>query len=122
MGSAAVVTAVVRRCPRDRGEGTLKEGIVDDVAFVIFTFDDPVAGIGLALAGIGEDKGGVGALGGVDKQGSTGAKRVPEALPPALFCRQNLFQQFACKKSVIVFVKFRKDHVCFKRFIIGVEA
>jgi len=42
----------------------------------------------------------VGALGGIDKQGSTGTKRVHETLPPALICRRNLFQQFVCKKSV----------------------
>ena len=103
------MATLLRGFPGNGSEGALEEGVVDDVAFVIFAFDDPVARIGLALSGVGEDESGVGALGGVDEQGSTGAKRVHETLPPALFCRRNLFQQFGCKKTVIVFVEFRKD-------------
>ena len=105
---AAIVSAFARGFPWDRGEGALEEGVVDDVAFVIFAFDDPVARIGFALSGVGVDKGEVETLCGVDEKGSAGAKRVHEALLPALFCRRNLFQQFVCKKGVIVFVNFRK--------------
>ena len=47
---AAVVAAFVGRLPGDRGEGALEERVVYDVALVIFTFDDPVAGIGFALS------------------------------------------------------------------------
>jgi len=52
--------------PRDSGEGALEEGIVDDVALAIFAFDDPVAGVGFALSGVGEDQGGVETLCGVN--------------------------------------------------------
>ena len=44
----------------------MEEGVVDDVAFVILTFDDPVAGVGFALSRVGEDEGGVEALRSVD--------------------------------------------------------
>jgi hypothetical protein len=47
---AAVVAAFVRRLPGNWGEGALEEGVVYDVSLVIFTFDDPVAGIGFALS------------------------------------------------------------------------
>lgn len=107
--SATVVTAFIGRVPSDRSKSALEEGVVDDVAFVVFAFDDPVAGIGFALPGVGKDGGGVETLCGVDEKGPAGAKRVHEALLPALFCRRNLFHQFGCKKAVIVFVKFRKD-------------
>ena len=74
------MAAFARGFPGDRGKGALEEGVVDDVALVIFSFDDPVAGIGFALSGVGEDEGGVEALRGVDEKGSAGAKRVHEAL------------------------------------------
>ena len=61
-GLAAVVTAFVGGLPGDGGKGALKEGVIDDVALVIFAFDDPVAGVGFALSGVGEDHGGVLAL------------------------------------------------------------
>jgi hypothetical protein len=63
---AAVVATLVRRLPGDGSEGALEEGVVDDVAFVIFAFDDPIAGVGFALTRVGEDEGGVEALRGVD--------------------------------------------------------
>src|SRR6267154_2615316 len=64
----AVVAALAGGLPGDRGKGALEEGVVDDVALVIFSFDDPVAGIGFALSGVGEDEGGVEALDGVDEK------------------------------------------------------
>jgi len=72
------VAPFVGRLPGDRGEGALEEGVVYDVALVIFTFDDPVAGIGFALSGVGEDGGGVEALRCVDEKGPAGTKRVHE--------------------------------------------
>jgi hypothetical protein len=60
--------------PGDRSEGALEEGVVDDVALVVFTFDDPVAGIGLALSGVGEDGSRLGALRGVNEKRSASAK------------------------------------------------
>jgi hypothetical protein len=70
------VAAFAGRLPWDRGKGALEEAVVDDVALAVFTFDDPVAGIGFALAGVGEDQGGVEALGGVYEKRSAGAERV----------------------------------------------
>ena len=52
--------------PRDGGKGALEEGVVDDVSLAIFAFNDPIAGIGFALSGVGEDEGGVEALRSVD--------------------------------------------------------
>ena len=63
---AAVVTAFGGGLPGDRGEGALKEAVVDDVTFTIFAFDDPVAGIGFALSRVCEDEDGVKALRGID--------------------------------------------------------
>src|SRR3981189_2399250 len=77
---AAVVAAFARGLPGDRGKGALEEGVVDDVALVIFSFDDPVAGIGFSLSGVGKDDGGAEALRGVDEKRSAGAKRVHETL------------------------------------------
>jgi hypothetical protein len=77
---AAVVAAFPGGLPGDRRKGALEEGVVDDISFVIFAFDDPVAGIGFSLSGVGEDEGGVEALRGVDEKGPAGAKRVHETL------------------------------------------
>ena len=63
---AAVVATFARWFPRDGSKGALEEGVVDDVAFVILAFDDPVAGVSFALSGVGEDEGGVEALRSVD--------------------------------------------------------
>jgi len=88
---AAVVAAVARGLPGDRGKGALEESVVDDVALVIFSFDDPVAGVGFALPGVGEDDGGAEALCGVDEKRSTGAKCVHQTLLAALSRRQRYF-------------------------------
>ena len=61
-GLASVVTPFFGGLPGDGGKGALEEGVIHDVALVIFAFDDPVAGIGFALSGICEDDGGVLAL------------------------------------------------------------
>jgi hypothetical protein len=66
----------------------LKEGVVDDVALVIFAFDDPVAGVGFAMAGVGKDGGGLRALRGVYEKRSAGPKGVHFSSPGGLFCRQ----------------------------------
>jgi hypothetical protein len=75
-GLAAVVAAFARGFPWNRCEGALEEGVVDDVTFAVFALDDPVAGIGFTLAGIGEDDRRVEALGGVYEKRSAGAERV----------------------------------------------
>jgi hypothetical protein len=72
----AVVTAFVRWLPWDGSEGALEEGVVDDVALVVFAFDDPVAGKGFALAGVGKDDGRLLALRGIDEKRSAGPKGV----------------------------------------------
>jgi hypothetical protein len=96
---AAVVAAFARGLPGDRGKGALEEGVVDDVALVIFSFDDPVAGIGFALSGVGENEGGAKALRGVDEKGPAGAKRVHETLLAALFRRQRYFSISCIRKA-----------------------
>ena len=70
------MAAFVGGLPWDWGKGALEKGVVDDVALVVLAFNDPVAGIGFALSGVGEDDGGVEALGGVYEKRSAGAKRV----------------------------------------------
>ena len=108
-GSAAVVTAFIGWFPWDRGEGALEEGVVDDVTLVVFAFDDPVAGVGFALAGVGVDQSGVETLCGVDEKGSAGSKGVHESLfLTALFRRRRVFQHLRRKKCVTVFVDFHK--------------
>ena len=77
---AAVVAAFARRLPGDGGKSALEEGVVDDVTLVVFAFDDPVAGIGFALAGVSEDEGGVEALSRIYKKWSAGAKGVHQSL------------------------------------------
>jgi hypothetical protein len=74
------VATLLRGFPGNGSEGALEEGVVDDVAFVILTFDNPIAGIGFALSRVGEDKSRVDALGGIDKKGPAGAKRVHETV------------------------------------------
>ena len=62
-------------------EGALEEGVVDDVALVVFAFDDPVARVGFTLAAIGEDGGGLGALCGVYEKRSASTKGVQFSSP-----------------------------------------
>jgi hypothetical protein len=80
-GLAAVVSSFVRGLPGDGGEGALEEGVVDDVALVVFAFDDPVAGVDFALAGVGEDGRRLSALRGVYEDRSAGAKGVHVSSP-----------------------------------------
>ena len=61
-GLASVVTPFFGGLPGDGGKGSLEEGVIHDVALVIFAFDDPVAGVSFALSGVCEDDGGVLAL------------------------------------------------------------
>jgi hypothetical protein len=77
----AVVAAFGRWFPRDRGKGALEEGVVYDVALVVFAFDDPVAGKGFALAGVSEDDGRLLALRGIDEKRSAGPKGVHKKSP-----------------------------------------
>jgi hypothetical protein len=106
---AAVVAAFLGGLPGNGGKGALEKSVVDDIALVIFAFDDPVAGVGFALSGVGEDRGGVEALRGVDEKRSARAKGVHQALLTALFCRQDLSQHRAHKRGIIGFEKVRKD-------------
>jgi hypothetical protein len=102
------VAAFAGRFPGDRSKGALEEGVVDDVAFVIFSFDDPVAGIGFALSGVCEDEGGVEALGGLDEKGSAGAKRAHEIFSGGIMSPPKTFQHLKHKKGISVFDEFRK--------------
>lgn len=71
---AAVVASFVRGLPGDGCKGALEESVVHYVALVVFTFDDPVAGKDFALAGIGEDDGGMRALCRSYQKGSAGTE------------------------------------------------
>lgn len=75
------MASFVRRIPWDGNEGALEEGVIDDVALAIFAFDDPVAGKDFALASVGEDEGGIGALLCVYQKRSAGAKGVQSSSP-----------------------------------------
>ena len=77
----AVVATFVGWIPWDRSEGALEEGVIDDVALVIFALDDPVAGKDFALTGVGEDEGGICALFSVYQKGSAGPKAVQSSSP-----------------------------------------
>jgi hypothetical protein len=59
----------------------LEEGVVNNVALVVFAFDDPVAGMGVTMAGVGEDGSGLSALGGVYEKRSASAKGVHFSSP-----------------------------------------
>ena len=80
------MAAFAGRLPGNGGKGALEKAVVYDVALAVFAFDDPVAGIGFALAGVGEDQGWVEALGCVDEKRSAGAERVHLTLLSALLC------------------------------------
>lgn len=70
------MSSFVRGLRRDGSEGELEEGVVDDVALVVFAFDDPVSGIGFAMAAVSEDSGGLSALCGIYEKRSAGKKGV----------------------------------------------
>lgn len=76
-----VVAPLVGWLPWDGNEGALEEGVIDDVALVIFALDDPVAGKDFALTGVGEDEGGICALFSVYQKGSAGPKAVQSSSP-----------------------------------------
>jgi hypothetical protein len=65
--AAALPACCLPRVALDRCEGALEEGVVDDVAFSIFTVDDPLTAIHVAKASIGRDGAGMLTLLGVDK-------------------------------------------------------
>ena len=77
----AVLPAFGQGLPGDGGEGALEESVVNNVALVVFSFDDPVAGIGVTRAGAGEDRSGLSALRGVYEKRSAGAKGVHFSAP-----------------------------------------
>ena len=93
------MAAFTRGFPGDWSEGALEEAVVDDVALVVFAFDDPIAGIGFTLAGISKNEGGVEALGGVYQKGSAGAEGVHQTLLSASFCRLIYFSTTFVKKA-----------------------
>ena len=73
----AVVAGFVGVFPGIRLEGSesaLEEGVVYDVAFAVFSADDPVSALDVAEAEVGGDGLVLLALRGVDEQGAAGAK------------------------------------------------
>ena len=85
----AVVASFIGWIPWDGNEGALEEGVIDDVALVIFALDDPIAGKHLALASVGEDEGGICALPCVYQKGPAGAEGVQSISP----CRCRSFRR-----------------------------
>ena len=77
----AVIATFVGWIPWDGNEGALEEGVIDDVALVIFAFYDPVASKDFAFAGVGEDGGGICALLCVYQKGPAGAEGVQSSSP-----------------------------------------
>ena len=77
----AVVASFVGWIPWDGNEGALEEGVIDDIALVIFALDDPVTGEDFALAGVGEDEGGICALFSVYQKRSAGTEGVQSSSP-----------------------------------------
>jgi hypothetical protein len=76
-----VVAPFVGWLPWNGNEGALEEGVVDDVALAIFALDDPVTGEDFALAGVGEDEGGICALFSVYQKRSAGPEGVQSSSP-----------------------------------------
>jgi hypothetical protein len=67
--------------PGDGGEGALEKGVVDDITLVVFAFNDPVAGKGFTMAGVGEEGRWLSALRGVYEKRSSGPKGVHFSSP-----------------------------------------
>ena len=76
-----VVASFIGWIPCDGNEGALEEGVIDDVALVIFAFDDPIAGKDFALTGVGEDKGWIFALLCVYQKRPAGTEGVQSSSP-----------------------------------------
>jgi hypothetical protein len=94
----AVLSPFIRRLPGDGGEGALEERVVDNVALLVFAFDDPVAGVRVSTTASGEEGSGSGALCGVYEKRSAGTKGAHSVLLAALLCRQNYVSTALIKK------------------------
>jgi hypothetical protein len=98
----AVLPPFIRGLPCDGRESALEEGIVDDVVFLVFAFDNPVAGIGFARASVGEDGRDSSALRSVYEKWSAGAKGVHFSSPGGVVMPTELCFHRAHKKTVTV--------------------
>ena len=76
-----VVAPFVGWLPWNGNKGALEEGVIDDIALAIFALDDPVTGEDFALAGVGEDEGGICALFSVYQKRSAGPEGVQSSSP-----------------------------------------
>jgi hypothetical protein len=88
-GSTAVLLSLLGSLPGDRYKRTLEEGVVYDVLFVIFAFNDPVPGPNATLSEIGNDRGIVGALTRFHQQRPTCAKSIHGLAPSVLNTDKN---------------------------------
>ena len=75
------MASLVRRFGAHWCEGALKERVINYIALVVFSFDDPVAGKDLALADIGEEDGSVLTLSCFYEKGSAGPKGLQLSSP-----------------------------------------
>jgi hypothetical protein len=78
------VFSFLYRLPGNRCESTLEEGIVYDVALVIFAFDDPVTRANSMLSQIGNYRGSLSALTRLYQQRSSRSKGIHGSPPPVL--------------------------------------
>ena len=80
-GSATIVFSFLNRFPGDRYKRSLEEGVVYDILFVIFAFNDPISGANLTSPEIGNYPGIMGALVRFYQQWSTCAKSIHGLAP-----------------------------------------
>jgi hypothetical protein len=97
--AAVLLLLLLNRLPRSRYKRTLEEGIVYDILFVIFPFDDPVPGVNRTLPKISNDRVIMGALTRFHQQGSTCAKSIHGSAPSALNTDKNYFNSQPIKKT-----------------------
>jgi hypothetical protein len=97
--AAVLLFLLLGRFPGSRYKRTLEEGIVYDILFVIFTFNDPVPGVNRTLPKISNDRVIMGALTRFHQQGSTCAKSIHGSAPSALNTDKNYFNSQPIKKA-----------------------
>jgi hypothetical protein len=97
--AAVLLFLLLGRFPGNRYKRTLEEGIVYDILFVIFTFDDPVPGVNRTLPKISNDRVIMSALTRFHQQGSTCAKSIHGSAPSALNTDKNHFNSQSIKKA-----------------------
>jgi hypothetical protein len=99
-GLTAVLSSFIRRLPRDGSEGALEERVVDNVALLVFSFDDPVAGVRVSTTAAGEEGSGSGALCGIYEKWSACAKGAQFSSPGGACYAVDVYISTALVKKV----------------------